>query len=270
MINRPESGVLEFAKVRERTVLKRLRSRYPLKLLNPIRSGPAAWVYMSSFGGGLVDGDEVNLSVTVGAGATAFLTTQASTKVYRSEGSAQQRLEASVGDDALLVVAPDPIVCYADAAYDQLQKFDLSKGASLLLVDWLTAGRVACGERWAFRRYTTRTEIMHQGRRVLLESPRLDRSDGPLAERFGRCNILALVVVWGPRLAHGAKKLLADITAAPVQKRADEWVSASPLGNHGVLVRLAGVSVEQVGLRLRNHLDFLTDILEDDPWIGKA
>ena len=270
MIDRPGSGVLEFAKVRGRTVLKRLRSRYPLKLLNPIRSGPAAWVYISSFGGGLVDGDAVSLSVTVGAGATAFLTTQASTKVYRSEGAAQQRIEASVGDDALLVVAPDPIVCFAEAAYDQTQYFDLSEGASLLLVDWLTAGRVACGERWAFRRYTTRTEIMHQGRRVLLESLRLDRSDGPLAEQFGRFNVLALAVIWGPRLAHWAKKLLAEIAAAPVQKRADPWISASPLANHGVLVRMAGVSVEQVGLRLRNHLGFLADILEEDPWIGKA
>ena len=270
MNDQPGSGVLEFARVRERTVLKRLRSRYPLRLLNPIRSGPAAWVYMSSFGGGLVDGDAVSLAATVGAGATAFLTTQASTKVYRSEGAAHQHIEASVGDDALLVAAPDPIVCYAGAAYDQTQHFDLSEGASLLLVDWLTAGRVACGERWAFRRYTTRTEIMHQGRRVLLDALRLDPSDGPLPEQFGRCNVLALVVVWGPRLAHWAKRLLAEISAAPVHKRADQWISASPLANHGVLVRMAGVSVEQVGLRLRNHLRFLADILEEDPWAGKA
>ena len=65
------------------------------------------------FGGGLVGGDDIQLRADVTAGARALLTTQASTKVYRSERRSRQSLTATVGANALLAVVPDPIVCFA-------------------------------------------------------------------------------------------------------------------------------------------------------------
>jgi urease accessory protein len=43
-------------------------------------------------------------------------------------------------------------------------------------------------------------------------------------------------------------------------------LSAAPLGEDGVLLRLAGVSVEQVGATLQQHLGIVSALLGDDPW----
>src|SRR5277367_6306576 len=56
----------------------------PLKLLIPRSRGPAVWAYLSSFGGGFVAGDETSLDPRLGSQTRAFVTTQASTKVYRN------------------------------------------------------------------------------------------------------------------------------------------------------------------------------------------
>ena len=41
------------------------------------------WLYTITFGGGLVEGDNITLDVDVGEDCTVVVTTQASTKVYR-------------------------------------------------------------------------------------------------------------------------------------------------------------------------------------------
>ena len=79
----PGHGVLAVARVAGRSVVVERRAASPLRLLCPSNAGVAAWTYTSTFGGGLVDGDDVHLGVTVGDRAQALLATQASTKAYR-------------------------------------------------------------------------------------------------------------------------------------------------------------------------------------------
>ena len=104
----PGQSALTFSRVGERTVVRHAFSTSPLKLLNPRNQGSAAWVYLASYGGGLVDGDALRIDIDVERGAIAVISTQASTKVYRSPHGASQQLRADVADDALLVLAPDP------------------------------------------------------------------------------------------------------------------------------------------------------------------
>ena len=56
---------------------------------------------------------------------------------------------------------------------------------------------------------------------------------------------------------------------APVFKRADILLSAAPLEDDGVLLRVAGTSAQQVGGVLKQHLSFLPSLLGDDPWTSK-
>ena len=147
------------------TVLARSYAKNPLKLLATRGIGPVSWVYAATYGGGIVGGDAIALNVHVEHDARAVLTTQASTKVYRSLRPASQHLNAAIEDDALLVVAPDPVVCFEGADFSQVQEFDLAPRASLVLIDWITSGRHATGERWAFRRYSNRIDVRRGGRR---------------------------------------------------------------------------------------------------------
>src|SRR5262245_17328084 len=128
----PGSGTLQFANVRGRTVLTHAMAASPLRLLHPRNSGSAAWVYGATYGGGLLGGDTIALDVMVHANAHAFISTQASTKVYRSGAPAMQRLRARIDDDSLLVLLPEPITPFADAQYEQEHSFDLAHRATLV------------------------------------------------------------------------------------------------------------------------------------------
>jgi urease accessory protein len=241
-----------------------------LKLLAPKPRAEAAWVFSSSYGGGLVEGDRIDLSINVATAATLLMGTQASTKVYAcgSDGCCGQTVHATVSDDALLMLAPDPVTCFASASYEQSQKLELGPGGSLLLIDWMTAGRTARGERWAFRGYHSRTEVLVDGRLLLLDALALDASDGPIDApyRMGRYNCLATVVLVGPRVKALADEVLMHVAGEPVGSREPMIHSASELPGGGALLRVAGVSQELVAKFLRQRVAAIAGQLGDDPW----
>jgi urease accessory protein len=256
------------------STVTRAYAESPLKWLTPANGGPAAWIFAASYGGGLVGGDHLSLEVDVGSGASALLSTQASTKIYRSAHGASTRLAARIGEGALLVSLPDPVVCYAGSDYRQTQTFDLDPSGGLVALDWMASGRRGCGERWAFDGYAASTSLRVGGRLVLRDAVRLDRADGDLAARAGRFDVLAMAIVAGDRLAADAARLLAAVSAMPVERRAAVVMSAAALPGlalapPGCIVRVAGAHVEDVRRVLRSLLDFVPVHLGDDPWARK-
>lgn len=241
----------------------------PLRLLTPANHGHAAWIYTSSYGGGLVDGDAIRVDVQVTAGAAAFLSTQASTKVYRSPHGTSNELRGHVGDDGLLIVAPDPVVCFAGGRYRQVQRFDVAGSGSLAVIDCLLSGRRASGERWAFVEYRSLIEVTLGGRLLVHDATALRADDGDLAGRFGRFDVVAVAVMAGDAFRTDAMRLIAGAAQQPVTRRADQLLAVSPLGEHGCVVRVAGTSVEQVGRALRDHFRCIPALLGDDPWRRK-
>jgi len=251
------------------SVVARAYATSPLRLLTPTNHGHAAWIYGSSYGGGLVDGDAVAIDVTVAAGATAFVSTQASTKVYRSFRGTRTATEARIGAGGLLVLAPDPVVCYAGARYRQSQRFTVDAGASLVLVDWVTSGRRAAGERWQFDEYDARTEIRVGGALALHDRLWLQAAHGDLGARLGRFDVLALLVLAGSGVVDEAAGIVATVAAQPLERRAPLLMSAAALRGGGCAVRLAGRSVEQVGDAVARLLAFVPPRLGDNPWSRK-
>ena len=263
---------LEVDVVSGQSAVTSARASNPLKLLVPRSRGPSVWAYLSSFGGGFVAGDETSLEVRVGRNAKCFVTTQALTKIYRNPRlrPCSHRLEALLEEGSLLVLAPDPVQAFTDATYTQRQRFQMDPSAGLVLLDWFCSGRAARGERWAFRRFQSRNEIFLGTERVLLDSLLLDTPQESLrgTHRMGRCNCLALVVVLGESLVTHAAGLLAEVAARPVTAKGPLVVSASPL-RHGALLRIAGESVEEVGLEVQRSLGFVPELLQDNPWSRK-
>lgn len=253
--------------------MTRAEAHSPLKWLLPRRPTPAAWVYASTFGGGLVAGDRIEMQVAVRARATAVLGTQSSTKVYRSKSKSAcvQILNATVEDDALLVIAPDPVTCFAGARYEQRQIVRLEAGASLVYVDWITSGRRARGERWAFSQYRSRLDVYIDSDRLLTEALLLDPDDGPLDSpyRMGQFHCMAMLLMTGPLVVAQVRELLSRTQAQPISPGSETVEAASPAGDAGVLWRIAGHTTEQVGRRLKEELKFLTGTLGESPWARK-
>ena len=237
---------LEVKQISGRSVVTELGSQPPLKLLAP-RASPAAWVYQSSLGGGFVGGDDVALSVRVEPGATLFLSSQSSSKVYRA-AKARFTLDAHV--EGTLVYWPDPVACFAGASLEQTLRFSLAPGARLLCVDAYSAGRVARGERWAFDRMELSTRVELAGQTVLDDGVLLDPRHGPLPERLEGFEAFATTVLAGLEPPQGPRA-----------------VSRWPWGS---VLRSGAGSVEALARELRSTLGpALVELLGDDPFTRK-
>jgi urease accessory protein len=247
-------------------------SATPMKLLTPRARGQSVWACTSSFGGGLVAGDETRLALQLRENARCYLGTQASTKIYRNPGlqSCSHHTEARLAENSLLVFAPDPVQAFAGSSYSQRQEFHLAENSSLVLLDWFSSGRVARGERWQFSRFQSRNEVFLAGERFFLDSLLLDATNPLLTSSHvtGRFNCFAMLLMLGTDLQTASQNLLSHIATQPVKRTAPLVVSASPIRN-GVLLRLAAESVELAAKELHGHLQFLPALLGDDPWARK-
>lgn len=224
---------LDVERVASTSAVTRMYAEYPVKLLAPkahvTPGSDCAWAYAVSCGGGLVSGDASGTTVRVADGCALALATQGTQKVYKhnkrrfgefddkSDGSKSgggvgetvAALHATVGDGALLAVLPDPTQIFARAVFRQTQAIELNASGSCVCVDWLTAGRIAHGnERWAFDEASLRTRVSVGGEPAVIESQRLRNStreamingDRTLSQRMGAVNVLATLIIIGPRV----------------------------------------------------------------------
>lgn len=269
---RPGAGMLEVESAGGRTVVTRAQANSPLKLLFPRTGCHSAWVYQSTYGGGLLGGDEVRLNVRVGAGATCLLGTQSATKIYpRLDGrGCRQSIDLKIEAGALAVVAPDPLVCFSGAELRQSQRFDLDATAGLVVIDALASGRRARGERWAMHRYESRSDIFVSGEHVFRDALRLDNADGPIdgRHRMGRFDCIVTVLLIGPALRTAVAKLLAQTDKKEFACSAPGPFVASPITG-GLLLRSVGNGPESIGRWIREVLWFVPALLGDDPWARK-
>jgi urease accessory protein len=257
---------MDFCRVGARTVLARAFATSPTRLLAPRNHGDAAWVFIATLGGGLLDGDRVDVRVDVAEGASGLLGTQSSTKIHRSPGGCIQRLEANVASRAALTVVPDPVVCFAGARYTQEIRITVAPEGSLLLLDGYTCGRSARGERWEFDRYASRTTVLRGRARSIVDATRLDPAHGSIAARMAHFDVVLSLLAIGPRFAsvRAAMLYLSHHSA-----NSSLVVAASPIADDAVLVRVTADRFENASKVLRPSFAELAHALGDDPFARK-
>ncbi|KAH0883012.1 hypothetical protein HID58_059108 [Brassica napus] len=161
------------------------------------------------------NGDSISCEFTIGDGCTAVLTTQSSTKVYKAIGSkcSEQTLEARIGSESLLVVIPDPVTCFSTARYYQKQNFRLVSDSNLVLVDWITSGRHANGEKWDFEFYKSINNVyLEDDKPLFLDTVLLEkRNIQSIAERMQDYHAIAMVILFGPKLRELQKQVQENV-----------------------------------------------------------
>ena len=264
--SRPGCGRIVVKCVDGQSAAVSVEAHSPLRLLVPEPRGEIVISYTSTYGGGLVAGDAIDLTVEVGEGARCFLGSQSNTKVYRTESSldCSQQLTAIVGADAFLVMIPDPVQPFAESVYRQRQQFHLDAAADLIFLDAVSSGRPARGERWAMRSFETRNEILIDGKPIAVDAMLLDSQSGPLEEstRVGAYDCFGTLWMLGPESQKIASQLLAVLNAQPVERAATTLFSASLLPQ-GAVVRIASD-------RPQNLLRFVVECLEHLPMLSRA
>ena len=107
------------------------------------------------------------------------------------------------------------------------------------------------------------------GRLVVHDALALRASDGGLAARFDRYDVLAVATVIGRGLEDEIARIDARVRAEPVRRRADRLIAAAPVGDTGCILRIAGRTMEDVDGTLQDLLGFLPGLLGDNPWARK-
>jgi len=259
---------ITFRRAGARTVLAEALAASPLRLLTPRNHGKGAWAYLATLGGGMVDGDCIDVRIVAAEGTTALVGTQASTKVYRSPRGCSQKLAVDVAPEAAVALVPDPVVCFAGAHYCQQIAVSVAPGGSLLLLDGYTCGRSARGERWDFASFSSRTTVTRDGVRAFVDATRLDAAHGRISERMGRFDVVLSLVALGPRFAGVRAAMLRAPASVPFSKAAPT-TAVSPFGTDGALVRVAAECFESASRSLHASFAELAALLGDDPFARK-
>ena len=259
---------ITFRRAGARTVVAEALAASPLRLLTPRNHGVGAWAYFATLGGGMVDGDHVDVRIVAAEGTTALVGTQASTKVYRSPRGCSQTFAVHVAREAAVALVPDPVVCFAGAQYCQQTAVSVAPGGSLLLLDGYTCGRSARGERWDFASFSSRTTVTRDGVRAFVDAIRLDAVHGRISERMGRFDVVLSLVALGPRFA-GVRAAMLRAPAPVPFSGAAATTAASPLGADGALVRVAAECFESASRSLHASFTELAALLGDDPFARK-
>jgi urease accessory protein len=124
-------------------------------------------VMVLSVSAGLMAGDDQHIELTVGTGVHAQVTSQAADKVHAmaAETRATRQTDVVLAHNASLAYTPLPVIPFADSAFVATTTFDLEdRTARLFYSDVIAAGRVAHGERFAFREYRNRVTVHQEGR----------------------------------------------------------------------------------------------------------
>ncbi|KAJ2556922.1 hypothetical protein EV175_001675 [Coemansia sp. RSA 1933] len=310
-----------------------IESAYPLKIISPQaipnsggspRNGLVPAVsYILTYGGGIVHGDQIHVTVQVGQGCGLMLLTQGSTKVFHRSTKGQQRLSyltnekldaiamhgkdqsyqtllVDVEDGALCCLLPDPVTCFRGAMYNQRQAIRLHDPgtSSLVLLDWMTSGRMSRGERWDFDKYfsvnivsvlspgtlppMSQDQWMADSRIIIRDALLLGSQNThvPWYRRLESIDVFAYLLVLGPAVAPIAERFRAqhrDHRIRPfrptdgtgVGDEGDVVWSVSEideLGVKGVAVRIAGPDTETVKSWIKRRLDPIRFILGESAW----
>ncbi len=147
--------------------LSSLNYTYPLKLISSspttLSSGlTCLQIFLLTYGGGLVAGDSISLTINLAPLTRLSLVTQGSTKIFKTPSQdivSGQNLDVRVEKGAGLCYLPDPTQPFVESCYEQMQIFRVEKEASLCALDWVSEGRRARGERWGFWRWAGRNEV---------------------------------------------------------------------------------------------------------------
>ena len=175
---------LRAARIGERTRLTELECRAPLQVLRSHYLDAAcpgmACATIVSASGGVLQGDRLEVSAVVEAGAQLRLDTPSAMRLYRMpDARAEQRVELTVEGDGYLEYLPEPAIPFADSDFRAHIRCVADEGATLILAEAVTAGRAARGEVHQFVRYESVVEISRPGGPPLaVDATLLDPADG--------------------------------------------------------------------------------------------
>ena len=138
--------------------------------------------------GGLPGSDKLEIAVSLGAGASAVVTTAAAEKIYRSQqGKAAVTVALSLAGNSRLAWLPQPTIVFDRAQLERRMLIDMSAEAHFRAVEMLIFGRAAMGESVRQGSVRDAWRLRRDGVLLFADSFQLE---GEIAEALGRPAVL--------------------------------------------------------------------------------
>lgn len=168
---------------------------------------------------GIVGGDALRISVEVGTGAHALITSPGAAKWYRGACDATLELSLTLADQSVLEWLPLETIVYSGAHCAIRNHIELSGSAQLLFADVLCLGRPGSGERFDQGRWRQTGEIRRDGRLLWCEQSSVAGNDPLLdsAAGLGGATVMGSLLWVGPPVP---EELHAACLALPLAGRA--------------------------------------------------
>jgi urease accessory protein len=237
---------MRFVRRENRTVLVSRRFRAPLQVLEPLDAagdGSALAVLLNP-GGGVLGGDHLRTEIELGSGAHVTVATPSATKVYKCpDRAAVLETTIALGEGAVLEYVPHHLIPHPGAALEQKLHVDLGRDSRLIAYDALALGRVARGERWAFRSLSSEVRVTSDGRPLYWDRLRLTSASAPGLAGLGGaegCAYLGTLLLCSPGSVRwdGARGALLDLLVSQGEVEG----GASLLARDGCVVRFLAPS----------------------------
>jgi urease accessory protein len=159
---------------RERSLLDHCYCTPPFKITSPFYTGAGRMsIMVASVSAGLMAGDRQKIDLRLERGASVEIASQSFEKIHRmgKDQSAFRETRLTVEQDALLIYAPLPVIPFAHSAFESHTDIYLrDSGSRLAYAEILACGRVARGERFAWRRYKNRVRVFEGGRLIYFDN----------------------------------------------------------------------------------------------------
>ncbi|MBY0790990.1 urease accessory protein UreD [Corynebacterium pseudokroppenstedtii] len=187
-----------------RSVVAEKIVKAPLALMRPLYTDPhqpgTPLLYVMTTGAGLAHNDRHLVDIRVGEAkpASALITTQAATPIYRMDvGLAIQHVNLTVGPGSTLEYMPDHVIPYEGSRAHLSMRVTAARGGCAIVSDCIAAGRLGRGEWHRYDALSMETRI---------DQPRADHPHD--CRRLGESGYRPLVIDRGLLRPHSGSRLL--------------------------------------------------------------
>lgn len=167
------TGVLELSAIRKppKTIISSCYYEGALKITRPVYlEEDLPSIYLIHIGGGYVDGDTYLTDLSVEEGAELAVTTQSSTKVYKTPKTpVVQRTNLNLGKGSVLEYLPDPLIAYEEARFIQETNVQIEEGACFFYSDIITPGWAEDGSLFRYDWIRSKLKVYKREKLILLD-----------------------------------------------------------------------------------------------------
>jgi urease accessory protein len=218
---------LKAERIAGQTVAMEIDEQGPLRLRFPrIAAEGVLEGVMVNTGGGIVGGDKHELEIAAGERASQSLTSQASEKIYRSDGAdAKISVQLTARPRSNLAWLPQEAILFARARVARRIEADVAGDSTLTICESVVFGRAAMGETVNTGSIRDRWQIRREGKLVFADAFTLDGAVGNILAKpavAGGANAVATLLEVSPDCA----ERLDAVRAALAQEEVEAGASA--------------------------------------------